>query len=295
MLALVLSGGGIYGAAHVGVVSALENMGIVPDLVVGTSAGSLVGGVWAAGHGAETLTRMTCDLTAKDVPVDWRTLLRAIWRPGRWPDQVMSLEPLLKKAENLVGRFSVRNTPRPCYITASSLTTRRVVVFGPPLNIDPASAEALKIDSWPADVPLLTAMTASTAVPGLFRPVFLDGHWLVDGGVMDDYPLDVAVFAGATRVIGVYIDDRGSPVPGDSRRPPHIVAAAGASLNLLLNDSTRVRRHLVAERFHVPRVEIPIPVTGMGLTDFRQVPALIARGIAETEARAEALKRLAAA
>jgi NTE family protein len=294
MLALVLSGGGIYGAAHVGVVSALEEMGIVPDLVVGTSAGSLVAGVWAAGYGSSVLTRMTLDLSARDVPVDWRAMLRSVLRRGHWPDRVMNPEPLLRKAETLIGRLSVRTAPRPCYITATSLTARRVMVFGPPLQEDSLSGDALKVESWPVDVPIVTAMAASTAVPGLFRPVFLDGHWLVDGGVMDDYPLDVAVMAGATRAIGVYIDDRGAALT-DPRDPPHIITTAGASLNLLLNDSSWVRRHLVAERYGIPRVEIPIPVTGMGLTDFRQIPTLIARGVEETRKRAEALERLAAA
>jgi NTE family protein len=293
VLALVLSGGGIYGAAHVGVLAALQELGIRPDVVVGTSAGSLVGGVYAAGHPVETLLKLTRELSPRDVPLDWKSILAAIVRRRHLPDRVLNPDPLLRKAEGLIGGATVRSTRIPCYITATSLTARRVVVFGPPLSVDPFSEDALKLVPWPEDVPLLTAMAASTAVPGLFRPVRLQGHWLVDGGVLDDYPLDVAVLAGATRVIGVYIDDRGGRL--DERESPHIITTAGSSLNLLLNDSTWVRRHFVAERFGIPRVEVPIPVAGLSLTDFHQIPKLIELGLSETLRLSEPLRKLAAA
>ncbi len=293
MLALVLSGGGIYGAAHVGVLAALEELNIVPDIVVGTSSGSLVGGVYAAGQPVDTLVRLTRALTARDVPLDWRSILAAIIRRRHLPDRLLNPAPLLKKAEDLVGSMSVREAPIPCYITATSLTARRVIVFGPPLEVDPLSEDALKLLPWPEDVPIMTAMAASTAVPGLFRPVRLKDHWLVDGGVLDDYPLDVAVLAGATRIIGVYIEDRGTKL--DQFAAPHIISTAGSSLNILLNDSAWVRRHLVAERFCTPRVEIPIPVTGMSLSDFHLIPTLIDLGLSQTLRLREPLRKLAAA
>src|SRR5579875_1068901 len=139
MLALVLSGGGIYGAAHVGVMAALEELGIVPDMVVGTSAGSLVGGVYAAGHPAGTLLKLARELSPRDVPLDWKSILSAILRRRHLPDRVLNPDPLLRKTESLVGRLTVRATKIPCYITATSLTARRVVVFGPPLQVDPLS------------------------------------------------------------------------------------------------------------------------------------------------------------
>lgn len=293
MLALVLSGGGIYGAAHVGVLAALDELGITPDFVVGTSAGSLVGGVYAAGQPARTILKLARELSPKDVPLDWKSILAAVIRRRHLPDRVLNPDPLLRKAEGLIGNLTVRATKIPCYITATSLTARRVVVFGPSLAVDPLSEDALKLVPWPDDVPLLTAMAASTAVPGLFRPVWLGGHWLVDGGVLDDYPLDVAVLAGATRVIGVYIDDRGTTLAGEES--PHIISTAGSSLNLLLNDSTWVRRHFVAERFGIPRVEVPIPVSGLALTDFHQIPRLIELGMSETLRLEESLRKLLAA
>lgn len=293
MLALVLSGGGIYGAAHVGVLSALEELNIVPDIVVGTSSGSLVAGAYAAGQPVDTLIKLTESLTARDVPLDWRAILAAVIRRRHLPDRLLNPAPLLKKAEELVGSMSIRGARMPCYITATSLTARRVIVFGPPLIVDPLSEDALKLLPWPEDVPIMTAMAASTAVPGLFRPVRLRDHWLVDGGVLDDYPLDVAVLAGATRIIGVYIEDPGSARDEDAT--PHIISTAGSSLNLLLNDSSWVRRHLVAERFGTPRVEVPIPVAGLSLTDFHQIPRLIEIGVSQTLRLQEPLRRLAVA
>jgi NTE family protein len=290
-LGLVLSGGGLYGAAHVGVLEVLEELDITPDFVVGTSAGALVGGLWAAGLNAARLADVTRQLGPLDLPFDWRAVSAALVRRRGLPDRVISDGPLARRLAGLVGPLTVRATPRPCWITATSLTRRRLVVFGPPFTPPPADP-LHRLVSWPDDVPLVTAMRASIAVPGMFRPVVVGDDVLVDGGVLDDYPVDVALALGATRIIGVRIRER-----RDAHRaapdPPHILTAAVESLSLMLEEASLLRSRLVREHFPVPTVELAVSVAGIGVTDFDRLPALMERGRDLARRHARALRELA--
>jgi NTE family protein len=171
-----------------------------------------------------------------------------------------------------------------------SLTRRRLVVFGPPITPPPADP-LHRLVPWPTDVPLMTAMRASIAVPGLFRPVVVDGDVLVDGGVLDDYPVDVAVAAGATHVIGVRIRERRDGTPGHADLP-NILAAAVESLSLMLEETAGLRSRLVRERFPIAHVELPVSVAGIGVTDFGELPRLMTIGREVAKRHAEAIRRL---
>jgi NTE family protein len=290
VLGLVLSGGGVYGFLHVGVLQGLAELGIVPDFAVGTSAGALVAGLWAAGYDADRLVAMAHTLETGDLPIDWRHISHQLVRRRRLPDHLVSVEPLMAKVASWVEGLTVRTLPRRCWITATSLTRRRGVVFGPPLV---PAGPPMAVEAWPEDVPLATAIRASIAVPGLFRPVRVGGEWLVDGGVVDDYPVDVAVFAGATRLIGVMIEDRAAE--WTAAETPDLFTTALKSLTLMLEDAAGTRRELVARTFGVRAVELRLAVEGQGLIDFRQRDQLIALGLEAARARADALRRLAAA
>lgn len=293
MLGLVLSGGGLYGAAHVGVLQGLQELGIRPDFVVGTSAGALVGGLWASGMSPARLHEFTMSLGPRDLPLDWRSISHSLVGRRALPDRVISDAPLARKLVACVGAMTTRTTEAPCYIVATSLNHRRAAVFGPALTMTPEWTSRFGLCSWASDIPLVTAMRASIAVPGLFRPVMLDAHLLVDGGVVDDYPMDVAIVAGATRIIGVRIQDRSLDVTHETAMPD-ILSTAVKSLSLMLEDSSWVRRSWVTEQFGVTSVEIPVSVSGIGVAEFSGLATLIDRGLTETRLRAQDLRAVAA-
>jgi len=174
LVALVLGGGGLRGFAHIGVLRALEERGIRPDIVVGTSAGALVGAAYASGATVEQLEAAARDI---DVPalIDWTLDEGGLMRGdeiARWVDGVTHERPI----EDFPVRFGAVAT-------------------------DLDNGDAVVIESGkPGD-----AVRASAAVPAATVPVAYRGGHLVDGGVSSLVPVRFARAMGARVVIAVDI------------------------------------------------------------------------------------------
>ncbi len=175
-VALVLGGGGARGFAHVGVIRALEQEKIPVDLVVGASAGSLIGALYA-----DTRDSFELEATAwrveKDDIFDW-----SILGSTRGPVPGKALEDFVA---HHVKAATIEQLKIPFVAVATDLKTGEEVV----------------LDHGPVG----PAIHASSAIPGLFRPVVLDGRTLVDAGVVDPLPISVARARGADVVIAVNI------------------------------------------------------------------------------------------
>jgi NTE family protein len=174
-IGLVLSSGGARGSAHVGVLKVLEENGILPDVIAGASMGAEVGGVFAAGVATEVLEeswRSTSFLRAA------RTMLPTVPWSG-WSSGSEVLRFLYK----LIGDRRIEDLEMPFAAVATDLET------GAPNAITRG--------------PLAEAIRASLSVPGLFTPVWLDDRLLIDGGVSNPLPIDVARSLGAERIIAV--------------------------------------------------------------------------------------------
>ena len=205
---LVLSGGGARGAAHVGVIRVLEEYHVPVDLIVGTSMGSIVGGLYASGWSIEEIEqKMTTidwsgvfvdrlpreDRTYRRKTDDARFLIPVKMRFKNWkpylPPAVLggqSMELLFKGLEiDATGERDFDKFPIPYRAVASNFATGDCVV------LDHGS--------------LSDAMRASMSLPGLFPPVEIDGHPLADGGMAANFPVRVAKGLGADVVIGVDI------------------------------------------------------------------------------------------
>lgn len=173
-LALTLGGGGAFGAAHVGVIQVLEERGIRPGIVTGTSSGALVGAAYAAGLDGDAIAQITRRFR-------WSRIARWSFQP-RWglldtrvvTDALTRLLGADPRIEDLERRFGA---------VATDLRTRRAVT----------------IDRGP----LSAALRASIAVPGLLPPVHVGGRLLADGGMVDNVPFAAARKLGAERVIVV--------------------------------------------------------------------------------------------
>ncbi len=179
-IALVLGGGAARGFAHVGVIRVLEQEKIPIDMIVGTSVGSLIGAIYANDLNSFEL-EWTAFSLEKDNVLDY-ALLSTI--TGLGPVKGDKLEDFVK---NRVPVANIENLKLPFAAVATDLNrgTRVVIDHGP----------------------VARAVRASSAIPGVFNPVEHQGRLLVDGGVVDNIPIDVAKEKGADIVIAVDISE----------------------------------------------------------------------------------------
>ncbi|WP_231943273.1 patatin-like phospholipase family protein [Hydrogenophaga crassostreae] len=205
-LGLALGGGAARGFAHVGVIQVLEQHGIRPHLVVGTSAGSLVAALYASGMGAAELERTAmameeATLTDWTMPLLGRGMLRG--------------EALARYVRTEVKGRLIENMPIPLGILATDLASGEGVVF--------RRGDAAQ------------AVRASSAVPGLFIPVAIAGHDYVDGGLVAPVPVAQARAMGAEVVLAVDIssDPAGNSAQGWVQVLLQTTAIMGQSINRL--------------------------------------------------------------
>ncbi len=180
--AFVLAGGGSLGAAQVGMLAALVEAGVRADVVVGASVGAINGTFYAfhpdAG-GIERLHSLWRDVSQRSVfPVrPWSALQGLLGRRGGMVSQG-GLRRILARG---VGRLQLEESEIVCHVVAADATTGQRVVL--------SEGSALK------------ALLASTAIPGVFAPVEIDGHWLLDGGIASNTPIRAAVEQGAEEIV----------------------------------------------------------------------------------------------
>jgi NTE family protein len=180
--AFVLSGGGSLGAVQAGMMLALAERGVVPDLLVGTSVGALNAAYLAAGpsyDGARALADVWSGLRRRDVfPLPGPGALRAL--TGH-EDHLVDPAPLRRRVAKQLPYSRLENAPWPVVVVATEVTTGQEVLL----------AEGDAVD----------AVLASASLPGVFPPVAFEGHTLIDGGVVNHTPISVAVDLGADRVV----------------------------------------------------------------------------------------------
>jgi NTE family protein len=188
-IGLALGGGAARGFAHVGVIQVLEEAGIRPDLVVGTSAGSLVAALYASGRNGQQLQQVAESMeeaafTDWTLPVFSRGMLRG--------------EALARYVNAQVGSKLIEQMPLPLGIVATNLSSGAGVLF------------------QRGDIG--TAVRASSAVPAVFLPVKIGNQEYVDGGLVSPTPVRYARQMGAELVIAVDISSapEGNPRAGDS-------------------------------------------------------------------------------
>lgn len=205
---LVLSGGGAKGLAHIGVLKALEEAQISIDYIAGSSMGAVIGGLYAAGYSAqqldslfrgvdfqklfnESLSREQLDFYEKEIRD--RYAFRLDFDGFKW--SAPSAFATGREFYHLLFRWlqgqnhfqDFKKLPIPFICAATDLET----------------GESVYIDSGY----LALAINASAALPTLFQPVTYQGRWLMDGGISDNYPVEVLLDKGLTHIIGVDVQD----------------------------------------------------------------------------------------
>jgi NTE family protein len=185
-LGFALGSGSARGWAHIGIVQALAERGFVPDVITGASVGALVGAAAAAGR-LNALEQWVCALTQRDV---WR-LVDTTFRGGG----VMTGNRLMDAITECIGDAPIESLPIPYGAVATDLYTGEEI--------------------WLRDGQYMTAVRASSGVPGLFAPTWHAGRWLIDGGVVNPVPVSMCRALGADVVIAV---DLGRSVTNVAKR-----------------------------------------------------------------------------
>ncbi|WP_243237190.1 patatin-like phospholipase family protein [Heliobacterium chlorum] len=291
--ALVLSGGGSRGAAHIGVIRALEEEGLRPPLVVGVSAGAFAGALYGTGHSPEDMI----DIAKKAAnhfffDFDWRWVWQALmglWhmvrgRPNAsiWPglpSGILLGRQLEKLFTNIWGDCTFDHTTPQVVVTATDLITGASVCFTPR---DLIPQNPLPYRRFVTGIPIAKAVRASVSIPGVFHPVQIDDFFLVDGAVRTNMPTDLAQSFGAKKVICVNLRDPDQP----AGKPKDLLNTMLRSIDILgfeVDLCTIVNKtDIVIE----PRLG------AMGAFDFDEIEEAVKAGYIATQAAIPAIREI---
>jgi NTE family protein len=225
-IGLALGGGSARGWSHIGVLRALNEAGIYPDIIAGTSIGAVVGGCYVAGE-LDALEHFARDLTRRKVLsyLDFNLAGSGLIHGHRLTDILHT---------RLKG------------VTIETLAKRFVAV---------ATEIGTGHETWLGRGHLVDAMRASYALPGIFKPVMIDGRWLFDGALVNPIPVSVCRALGARYVIAVNVNTdacgRGTVVAHMEALPPPkpAVEAEPATDEGLLARNSRAVKKLLQRQF----------------------------------------------
>jgi NTE family protein len=225
-IGLALGGGAARGFAHIGVIKILEAQGINADIVVGTSAGAVVGALYSAGNDGFELQKLAHRLDETRIS-DWSV-----------PDRgVLKGEALQGFVNEAVGQRPIEALTRTFAVVATDLHSGNSILFR-------TGNTGM-------------AVRASSTVPGIFRPVSINNHEYVDGGLSSLVPVNSAREMGADVVIAVDI----------SARPDH--QPIHGTLDILLQTFTIMGQNLAHHELKSADVVIRPQIGGVGSTDFQ--------------------------
>lgn len=199
--ALCLGGGGARGFAHIGAIKAFEEAGVNFDMIVGTSAGALVGALYAAGIKSDTMIRYASMLSMHDIHNGIFITPNDPMKIGRIVTELIGV----KDIESLPVKFAA-------------------------VAVDLVQSKQAVLDSGNVSI----AVSASCAVPVLFRPVVTGGKHLCDGGLKNNIPADVCRMLGATKVVTVDVN----PGRGGGTDGTGIIDMIKATLNIMMSNSS---------------------------------------------------------
>jgi len=273
-IALVLSGGGARGLAHIGVLRVLEELKVPVDLIVGTSMGAVVGGAYASGRSVDELEALVKSARWNDILAD---------RPPRDRLTVRRREDdELVPSRIEFGFTPARGVTLPSGAAGNSQLEATLTSLLPvqraeqPLRRLPIPFRAVATDLLSgamldqADTPLFQALRASMAVPGVFTPLRVNGRPLVDGGLVRNLPVDIARQLGADIIIAVNV---GTPLLED-REITSAVMVANQMLQILTEQN--VQRSLA--ELKAQDIVIDPDLGGMGFMDFARADEAMATG-----------------
>lgn len=284
-VAVVLSGGGARGMAHIAVLAALEEMGIPVDMVMGTSIGALIAGLYGAGYSSGDIKRL---VTENDLTQLFTQILES------------DFQPLIEPFDN--SRFNILSlavTEKNVGETSGIISDKKILSFfhqilsriPEDISFDdlPVPYRAVATDATSGDYvlfeggSLIDAMRASMSIPLVFDAYEVGDLYLLDGGLVDNMPLTYAKSLGFDIVIGVDLN-ASSKFNADDMHT--ITGAANATFNLVVVNTIK-NQYSSADLILTPIVDDIV------VLDFSNTEAIIQRGRDEVEAHLEELEEIA--
>ncbi len=202
-IGLALGGGAVLGAAHIGVLKAIDELGIEIDYIAGTSIGALVGGLYAYGMSWDEIETLSRDLNWLDISgLSFSTM------------GLLSNKRMGDLIREKIGVVYLEDAPIPIAMVAADIETleKRVLIKG----------EVAK------------AAMASTCIPGVFIPVEIDGSLLVDGGIVESVPISPLIDMGAEIIIAVDLNSE-----HDNKKPANMIEVLLRTFELMSQTSTQ--------------------------------------------------------
>lgn len=264
-LGLALGGGGARGLAHVSMLEVFDELGLRPDRIAGTSMGAIVGSLYASGmtaldihagiHELAVSGRLRDALPRRDGNVRWLELLRFEWERGG----LLSVDRLLSHLSARLEAKTFEELTIPLKIVAADFWKREEVVL--------------------QRGPLIPAIQASMALPGVFRPVTAEGRMLVDGGAVNPVPFDLLQRECDT-VVAINVVGRRHK---RAHRPPNITAAVFNTYQIM--QMSIVRQKL---QHRPPTIYIEPDLVDIRMLEFYKADAIFE----QAESAKDTLRRL---
>lgn len=292
-IGLALGGGAARGWSHIGVLRTLIAAGLEPDIVAGTSIGAVAGGCYVTGK-LDGLQEFATTLT--------RRRLFGFLDFNFGGSGLLTGQKLSARLETHLNGIAIEDMERPFVAVATELGTGHEI--------------------WLKKGDLVTALKASFALPGIFRPMQINGRWLIDGALVNPIPVSVCRALGARIVIAVNLNNdlfgKGSvihdqealaepPLPATETEPPQgngraavhllhrqIFGGKGApGMSAVMIDAINITQDRIARSRLAgdpPDITVNPKVGGIGLFDFHRAKEAIAAGAKATEAQLEEIR-----
>jgi NTE family protein len=219
-VALVLSGGGARGIAHIGAIKALERAQIPIDFLAGSSMGGIIAAAYACGLSPDEMVQEAGELSRV------RQFLR-LADPGLPDAGLLRGQRLQAYFEERLGNRTFEQLERPLALMAVDLNTRKEVIL--------------------QEGSVSVALRATMALPGLFMPLEIDGMRLVDGGLLNNLPVDVAKKTGAKIVIAVDVSPDPEDIPRSWETESRWLPGGLARTFVILDEATRLMMKVIQE------------------------------------------------
>lgn len=260
-IGLALGSGGARGWAHVGVIQALQELGIKPSYISGTSIGALVGAVYACGH-FDALVKL------KDT-LDWKKAAQLFMELNLPTSGLISGKRIidLLQQDDLIGKATFDDLQIPLQVIATDLKQEKAITL--------------------SKGSVLNAVRASISIPGIFTPIAYEDGWLIDGGLTNPLPIEACREMGADYIIAVDINLRSRHVTKSSEKMPSIFEVLTRTVRLAENAITQRTLFSAA-----PDLVIQPVVGQISTLDFQRSKIAIAEGERAVKAHAAELKGL---
>ncbi len=268
-IGLALGAGSAKGVAHIGIIQVLEEAGIKPHIITGTSMGAVIGGFYASGLTPREMKEMATSITKDEV----KKLLPH--RPSL--THLVDNSRIKSLFQKVLGDRKIEELPVKFGCVATDILSGKEVYF--------------------TEGPMVEALLASSAIPGFFPAVKVGGRYLVDGGVVDPVPVDLARKLGADFVIAVNVmswKTKGAEIPaqeeeenfvdrlkkaisrlllGEEKGPPHIISTFLYAVDIMQEEIVRSKLKVCP-----PEMFIHVDTSDFSSNEYYRADEIVARG-----------------